>query len=193
LSNLRSHAFPLQARSACGRVAGVRWFFLLLCLTSFSLPVGAQEQERKLADRLLRPDMTLVNSAQDKKFAGADVTPVEKKFVAKSFSTVDDRTAKSFSSEKNFSVKRFETEKFTRAEQTPNTKAKAKMAFANAEFVTRKSTLVQTASDESKVAKTRDYTDSRPFIAKGTRQKILNQEDKPLTIDEIRELLNKSK
>ncbi len=137
--------------------------------------------------------MTLVNPAQDKRFAGADGTPVEKKFVAKSFSSVDERTAKSFSSEKDFSVKRFETERFTRAEQTPNTQAKAEMASANAEFVTRKSSLVQTASDESKVAKTRDYADSRPFLAKGTRQKILSQEDKPLTIDEIRELLNKSK
>ena len=67
------------------------------------------------------------------------------------------------------------------------------MASANAEFVTTKSSLVQTASDEGKVAKNRDYADSRSFLAEGTRQKILSQEDKPLTIDEIRELLNKSK
>lgn len=137
--------------------------------------------------------MTLVNSAQDKKFADADVTPVEKKFVAKSFSTVDERTVKSFSGEKDFSAKRFATEKFTRAEQTPNTPVKAKMAPANAELFIRKSSLVQTASDQGKVAATREYTDGRPFIGKGTRQKILSQEDKPLTIDEVRELLNKSK
>jgi hypothetical protein len=171
----------------------VRWFFLLLCLTSFLFPVGAQEQERKLADRLLRPNMTLVNSAQDKKFAGADVTPADKKFGAKSFSTVDERTVKSFSDGKDFSAKRFETEKFTRPELTPNTQAKAKMASTNGEFVTRKSSLLQTASDEGKVAATRAYTDGRPFIGKGTRQEILSQEDKPLTIDEVRELLNKSK
>ena len=137
--------------------------------------------------------MRLVNSAQDKKFAGAEVTPVDKKFVAKSFSTVEVRTVKSFSSDKNFSAKRFGTEKFTRAEQTSNAQPKAKMAAANAEFITRKSVLFQTASDEVKVAATRDYTDARPFIGKGTRQKILSQEDKPLTIDEVRELLNKSK
>ena len=137
--------------------------------------------------------MMLVNSAQDKKFAGAEVTPVDKKFVAKSSSTVDERTVKSFSSEMDFSAKKFATEKFTRAEQTPNTQAKAKMASANAEFVTKKSFLVQTASDEGKVAATREYTDGRPFTGKGTRQKILSQEDKPLTIDEVRELLNKSK
>jgi hypothetical protein len=171
----------------------VRWVFLLLCLTSFPFRVGAQEQERKLADRLLRPTMTLVNSAQDKKFAGADVTAVNKKFVAKSFSIVDERTVRSFSNEKDFSAKRFETEKFARTEQTPRTQAQAKMASANAEFITRKSSLVQAASDEGKVAATRGYTDGRPFIGKGTRQKILSQEDKPLTIDEVRELLNKGK
>ena len=137
--------------------------------------------------------MTLVNSAQDKKFAGADVTPVSKKFVTKSFSTVDERTFKSFSSEKDFSAKGLKMEKFARAEQTPNTQAKTKMASANAEFVTKKSFLVQTASDEGKVAATREYTDGRPSTGKGTRQKILSQGDKPLTIDEVRELLNKSK
>jgi hypothetical protein len=193
LSNLRSHAFPLQARSACGRVADVPWFFLLLCLTSFPFPVGAQEQEKKLADRLLRPDMTLVNSAQDKKFAGADVTPVDKKFVAKSFCAGDERTAKTFSGGRGFPAKGFETKKFARAERAANTKANAEMTYANAEFVARKSSLIRTASDEGKVAKTRDYANSRPFLAKGTRQKILSQEDKPLTIDEVRELLNKSK
>ncbi len=80
----------------------MRWFFLLLCLTSFAFPVGAQEQERKLVDRLLRPDMTLVNSAQDKKFAGADVTPVDKKFVAKSFSTVDEANDQELLQRKGF-------------------------------------------------------------------------------------------
>ena len=171
----------------------MRWVFLLLCLTSFPFLAGAQEQERKLVDRLLRPDMMLVNSAQDEKFAGAEVTAVEKKFVAKSFSTVDERTVKSFSDEKDFSAKRFATEKFTRAEQTLNTPVKAKMAPASAEFVPRKSSLVQTASDKGKVAATREYIDGRPFIGKGTRQKSLSQEYRPLTIDEVRELLNKSK
>jgi len=42
----------------------VRWVSLLLCLTGFSLSLRAQEQESKLADRLLRPDMSLANSAQ---------------------------------------------------------------------------------------------------------------------------------
>ena len=136
--------------------------------------------------------MTLVNSAQDKKFIGQGVT-VDKKFVAKSFYSGDERMAKTFSGGKGFPAKGFETKKFARAERATNTKANAGLLYANAEFVTRKSSLIRTASDEGKVAKTRDDADSRPFLAKGTRQKILSEEDKPLTIDEIRELLNKSK
>jgi hypothetical protein len=171
----------------------VRLFFLLLGLTISAGLARAQDQENKLVDRLLRPDMTLTNQAQNKKFTGTGGTPVDKKFVAKSFYAGDERTTKRFAGEKDFSAKGFATKKFTRAERAANTKTNAGMANANAEFATRKSSLIRTASDEGKVAKTRDYADSRPFLVKGTRQKILSQEDKPLTIDEIRELLNKSK
>jgi len=171
----------------------VRVVILLLGLTAWTGLARAQDQENKLVDRLLRPDMTLANSAQNKKFTGTGGTPVDKKFVAKSFYAGDERTTKSFTGEKDFSAKGFETKKFTRAERAANAKSSAELAYADAEFATRKSSLIRTASDEGKVAKTRDYADSRPFLAKGTRQKILSQEDKPLTIDEIRELLNKSK
>ena len=171
----------------------VRLIILLLGLTAWAGLARAQDQENKLVDRLLRPDMTLANSAQNKKFTGTGGTPVDKKFVAKSFYVGDERTTKSFTGEKDFSAKGFETKKFTRAERAANAQSNAQLPYANAEFATRKSSLIRTASDEGKVAKTRDYADSRPFLAKGTRQKILSQEGKPLTIDEIRELLNKSK
>jgi hypothetical protein len=174
-------------------VAGARWFFPLLCLMTCPFSVGAQEQERKLVDRLLRPDLTLVNSAQDRKFTGPDITPVEKKVIAKLFHSGRERTARRFSGGKDFPVKQFETKEFGRAQGTAHTRANAEVASAKAEFVAGKSSLVRTSADEGKIAKTRDYGDSRPFLAKGTRQKNLSQEDKPLTIDEIRELLNKNK
>jgi hypothetical protein len=52
---------------------------------------------------------------------------------------------------------------------------------------------VRSSSDATKIAQVREYADQRPFRGKGTRQKILSQQDKPLTIDEVRELLNRSK
>jgi hypothetical protein len=169
----------------------VRVFPLILALTIWTNAVRAQEQEKKLEDRLLRPDMTLANSAQNKKFTGTGVTAADKQFVARSFSAGTERPTKSFSSDTEFSVRDFETRKFARAERAADTKAHT--SSADAEFVTAQSSLIRTAPNEGKMTKTRDYPGSRPFLAKGTRQKILSQQNKPLTIDEVRELLNKSK
>ncbi len=163
----------------------------LLCLTIAARSVSAQEQENKLVDRLLKPDMTLANSAQNKQFNGTGTTPVDKKFEAKSFYSGNERAAKSFPGEKDFSAKGYQTKKFSRAENAANTASEP--TFARIKFLTGESQLVRSAADGSRVAPTRDYADSRPFLGEGTRQKILSQQDKPLTIDEIRELLNKSK
>jgi len=171
----------------------VRGVFLLLCLTSFCPPLRAQEQERKLADRLLRPDMSLSNSAQDKKFSAVGGTSIDKEFVAKSFSTGEERTQKTFGGTKSFFSRVFGTRTFTRAEAAANAKANADRAYASTQFPTRESSLVRSSSDATKSASVREYADQRPFRAQGTRQKILSQQDRPLTIDEVRELLNRSK
>ncbi len=170
----------------------MRWIFLVLCLTSFGFAARAQEQESKLLDRLLRPDMSLANSAQGKKFNAVDGAPVDKKFVAKTFSTGDERTSKSFWDSRSFLAKAFSAKSY-RTEAAANAKTSAEVAYANTQFTTKESSLARTSSDAEKIATVRDYPDNRPFLAKGTRQKILSQEDKPLTIDEVRDLLNKSK
>jgi hypothetical protein len=38
-----------------------------------------------------------------------------------------------------------------------------------------------------------DYPGTRPFLAHGKSQKALSAQDRALTIDEVRELLNKNK
>ena len=49
----------------------VRWFCLVLTML-VAASVRGQEQERKLVDRLLEPNMKLENSAQNKRFTAAD-------------------------------------------------------------------------------------------------------------------------
>ncbi len=171
----------------------MRWILLLLFLTNFAFPAGAQEQEKKLADRLLRPDMSLANPAQNKKFSAVGGTSVDKKFVANPFSTGDEATSKSFGGTKSFFSRVFGTGTFSRAEAAASAKANAEIAYANTQFATRESSLVRPSSDSAKPARVREYADQRPFLGKGTRQEILSQEDKPLTIDEVRELLNRNK
>ncbi len=169
----------------------MRLLLALLCLTIGATASRAQEQENKLVDRLLKPDMTLANPAQNKQFNGTGSTPVDKKFEAKSFYSGNEKTTKTFTGEKEYSSKSFTSAKFTRAEKAAN--ASGEPTYAGLKFATGSSSLVRTAADQSKTASTRDYAGNRPFQGEGTRQKILSQQDKPLTIDEIRELLNKSK
>ncbi len=169
----------------------MRVFLSLLCLTIGTASLRAQDQENKLVDRLLKPDMTLANSAQNKQFNGTGTTPVDKKFEPKSFYSGNEKTTKSFSDGRGFSAKGFEAKKLTPAEKAAN--ANGEPTYAGTKFSTQDSSLVRSSTEDGKVAQTREYAESRPFLAQGTRQKILSQQDKPLTIDEIRELLNKSK
>ncbi|HEX4666717.1 MAG TPA: hypothetical protein VH207_08950 [Chthoniobacterales bacterium] len=164
----------------------------LLCLTIFSGFAQAQEQEKKLVDRLLRPDMSLANSAQNKQFVAAEGTFVDRKFEAKTFYAVDQHLAKPFGGLKDFFARAFGTRKFLQSNAAAETKANAKKAFANTQFPTSESSLVRTSNEASKKAEVHEYAENKPFLAQGTRQKILSQQDHPLTIDEIRELLNKN-
>ena len=49
------------------------------------------------------------------------------------------------------------------------------------------------APETNASALVREYADNRPFLGKGKSQKSLHAQDKPLTIEQVRELLNKSK
>ncbi len=171
----------------------MRLLFLLLCLTTLASAARAQDQEGKLVDRLLRPDMSLANSEQNKKFTAAGGTSVDRKFIAKTFYAGDERAPKSFGGVKNFFSKAFGTQKFARGDAPASARSNAETAYATTQFATNPSALIRTSEAQGKVAKTREYADNRPFLTKGTRQKILSQEDKPLTIDQIRELLNRNK
>ena len=167
----------------------MRWIFLGLILSAGS--AFAQEQESKLADRLLRPDMSLSNSAQNKKFNAVDGTPVDKKFVAKSFYSGDPAMAKSFSGGRSFSSKNFRAKKLSWGDTAAYFSGAGVSPSLSKRFATKGSSAIRTASESGKAARVRDYPDKRPFLAKGTRQKALSQQDKPLTIEEVRELLNK--
>jgi hypothetical protein len=52
---------------------------------------------------------------------------------------------------------------------------------------------VQVAPESGTTSPTRDFGGSRPFLAEGKSQKALRTKNKPLTIEQVRELLNKSK
>jgi hypothetical protein len=71
----------------------------------------AQDQERKLVDRLLRPDMTLQSSEQKKKFT-ADGTSINKKASVGTFYVEKKPDSKAFSKTREFSTRQLDSRPF---------------------------------------------------------------------------------
>jgi hypothetical protein len=73
--------------------------------------VRGQEQERKLVDRLLKPDMTLQNDAQHKEFI-ADGTSIDKRATVGTFYVQKKSNQKSFSATGQFSTQERNSQSF---------------------------------------------------------------------------------
>jgi hypothetical protein len=54
-------------------------------------------------------------------------------------------------------------------------------------------TTVRGATEAGRVMATSDFAGKRPFLGQGKSQKALSQQDQPLSIEQVRELLNKNK
>jgi len=164
-------------------------------LTTLSC-VRAQEQENKLVDRLLRPNMTLQNSGQNKKFI-ADGAPVNKRDTVGAFYVQKKSRSKSFSGTRDFSTQQFNPPK---ADQSFHAKRSAfeissQQAIGNSRstYVARSARGVRDAPQSNKRVASHSYVENRPFLDQGKSQKSLNRQNAPLTIEQVRELLNKNK
>src|SRR5438128_5624893 len=67
-----------------------------------------QEQERKLANRLLEPDMELQNTAQNKKFVADHGGSIDKQANVGAFYVQKKRTSKGFSNTRDFPAGQFD-------------------------------------------------------------------------------------
>jgi hypothetical protein len=151
----------------------------------------AQEQENKFVDRLLRPDMTLQNNAQNKKFATTSVAQ-DRQAKTKRFFWKKKTNEKHFSDTREFSSLQFHSRAFAGSKNATgiNTKPVHKSDLA---FETQMATNTRNVADADKKASSREFAGNRPFLGQGKSQKELSQQDKPLTIEQVRELLNKNK
>jgi hypothetical protein len=160
-------------------------------LTALSC-VHAQDQERKLVDRLLRPDMTLQNSEQKKKFI-ADGTSINKKASVGTFYVEKKSNSKTFAGTADFSTQRFNSRSFhgsrTAFENSPQQPA----GNSRPAYPTKSAHGPRDAPQSNKKVASRAYAENRPFLDQGKNQKSLNRQNAPLTIDQVRELLNKNK
>ena len=147
----------------------------------------AQEQERKLVDRLLSPDTKLSNSEQNKKFNGG-TEAATRSASTKTFYVSEKKLTKSFVADRQAPTSSFSTRSYTTKSATVPTSSLPMKGFE-----TKKAQNVSTNAYPTKKYATRDFAGNRPFLEQGKSQKALRAQDRPLTIDEVRELLNKNK
>ena len=155
--------------------------FLALATVSY-----AQEQERKLVDRLLSPNTKLANPDQNKKFVGGVEAPT-RSAATKSFYVSEKNLSKTFVADRSARTTSSRTRSYsTQAAVVPTLPP-------TRTYQTKQARDVSPSAYSTKKYATRDFGGNRPFLEQGKSQKALHAQDRPLTIDEVRQLLNKNK
>jgi hypothetical protein len=173
-----------------GRFEAVRNVLALCLLFLIASNTRAQEQERKLIDRLLRPDMSLQSSEQTKKFV-ADKTFVDKQAHVSTFYLQKKSNSKDFAGTRDFSVQPARNQ-LTSPAQSKTADISSRTRLPNSRYPTSPKP-VRSANSANKKKKTNDFPGNRPFLEQGKSQKSLTRQNPPLTIEQVRELLNKNK
>jgi hypothetical protein len=150
----------------------------------------AQEQESKLVDRLLKPDMTLANSAQDKQFIAARQATA-KSVSAHEFGGVHEMPMKEYGGQRAFFAWLFgRTREFPRRQSAV---LASRSDVPQKTFTTHETPAVRESNDAQKSVTADAYPGNRPFVANGKSQKSLDAKRHQMSIDEVRDLLNRNK
>ena len=165
------------------------WFLITAALCC----VHAQDQEKKLLDRLLKPDMTLQNDAQNKKFSGDGSASINKRANVGTFFIHQKPSSKNYSGTRDFSTTQFYSQTYRGGRTAHEASSQQTLANSQAAYGSQTARGVRDAPQSGKKVASRAYAGNRPFLNEGTNQKSLNRKTEPLTIEQVRELLNKNK
>ena len=170
----------------------MRWF-VSICFAILLLPATrAQVQEHSLVDRLLRPDTTLQNNAQNKKLAASSAF-VEIRGTVGTFYLQPRSNGKSFSGTRDFPTREFTSRPFHGGDRASSVSGKQILNSQTA-YPTSSGPELRNAHDSEKAVGGRSFADERrPFLNQGKSQKSLDRQNPPLTIEQVRDLLNKNK
>jgi hypothetical protein len=150
----------------------------------------AQQQETSLVDRLLRPNMELQNKAQGKKFVASSAV-IEHRGSVGTFLLQPKRAEKSF-----VDTQALTTTKYSfRTVSTPRTVSSSQNRSANMPGPVESSSIrdIRSATTPHNAGTSRMFADQHQFREQGKSQKSFDRQNPPLTIDQVRELLNKNK
>ena len=168
-------------------------FAVWTLLTAGLCCAHAQDQERRLVDRLLKPDMTLQNDAQNKKFVGDGSASINKRANVGTFYVHQKPRSKNFSGTRDFSTTEFYSQTYRGGRTAYETSSQQTLANSKAPYANQTTRGVREAPQSGKKVASRAYAGNRPFLDEGKSQKSLNRQNEPLTIEQVRELLNKNK
>jgi hypothetical protein len=168
-------------------------FAVCFLLTAALCCVRAQDQEKKLVDRLLKPDMALQNDAQNKKFSGDGSASINKRANVGTFFFHQKSNSKNYSGTRDFSTSQFYSQTYRGGRHAYEVSSPQTLANSKASFATQTARGVRDAPQSGKKVASRAYAGNRPFLHEGTNQKSLSRKNEPLTIEQVRELLNKNK
>ncbi len=184
--------FALQTHHNFGSLF---WVKRLLAISVLLLVGGSclrgQDQERKLLYRLLKPDTTLQSSEQKKKFT-ADGTSINKKANVGTFFVEKKSNPKTFSKQRELSTREFNSQSFHGNRAAFGNSSRQAVGNSRT-YATQSAPGPHHASQSDKKVGSRAYAQNRPFVDQGKSQKSLNRQNAPLTIDQVRDLLNKNK
>jgi len=171
----------------------MRSLVLFLLLASCGV-LHAQDQERKMLDRILQPNMTLGNPMQSKAYyGGSSGVSLTKDANVKDFYFIQKFSSKDFDS-KQYEAKNFWSGNFQFATKAANVKTdeNAQKVFAS------KALPVKDARESGKgyAADSRTYaTRESPERGKTSQNHLeeMNKGKEQMNIDQVRDLLNKPK
>jgi hypothetical protein len=168
----------------------VRWL-PTICLTCLCFSASrAQQQETSLVDRLLRPNMELENKAQGKKFVASSAV-IEHRGSVGTFLLQPNRVEKSFVDTHAFTTTKYPS----RSVSTPRTIPSTQNRSINTPGAVGSSSVrdIHSANVPHDAGTSRMFADQHQFREQGKSQKSLDRQNPPMTIDQVRELLNKNK
>jgi hypothetical protein len=167
---------------------------LAACLFLAALScVRGQDQERNLVDRLLKPDMSLQNRAQNKKFIAANGASIDKRATASTFYVQTKLNSKRFSGTRDFSTWQFNARSFHGSDHAANFSSRKQITNSKRSYLTQTARSLRDARETGRTVDALIFAGNRPFLDQGKSQKALSRQKPPLTIEQVRELLNKNK
>jgi len=136
--------------------------------------------------------MTLQSSEQKKEFI-ADRTSINKKATVGTFYAEKKSKSKTFLGTRELSTQQFNSRTFHGSRSAFQNSSQHAMGDSRVAYPTQSARGPRDASQSDKKVASRAYAENRPFLDQGKSQKSLNRQNAPLTIDQVRELLNKNK